>query len=149
MTGWRIGWMVIPDQMVRSVERLAQNLYISPTTISQYAALAAFEARDELEQHRATYAKNRELLLNALPDIGFKKILPADGAFYLYVDVSEFTDDSKAFTRKLLDEAGVAITPGLDFDERRGHRYVRLSYAGTTADMGEASKRLGTWIQKL
>ena len=148
MTGWRIGWMVVPDQMVRAVERLAQNLYISPTTISQYAALAAFEAREELEQHREVYAKNRELLLDALPDIGFKNILPADGAFYLYADVADFTNDSKSFARRLLDEAGVAITPGLDFDERRGNQFVRFSYAGTTSDMEAAVKRLRSWFQK-
>ncbi|MDX2157159.1 MAG: aminotransferase class I/II-fold pyridoxal phosphate-dependent enzyme [Hyphomicrobiaceae bacterium] len=145
MTGWRVGWMVVPPGLVRTVERLAQNLYISPPAISQVAALGAFDGLDELERNRKVYAANRALLLAELPKAGLGEIVPADGAFYLYVDVSRFTDDSLAFTRLMLDEAGVAATPGVDFDEGRGRRFVRFSYAGSTEDMAEAARRLQRW----
>jgi aspartate/methionine/tyrosine aminotransferase len=145
MTGWRIGWLVVPPALVRPIERLAQNLYISPPTVAQVAALGAFDGMDELEANRRVYAENRELLLAELPRIGLDRIVPADGAFYLYVDVGEFTSDSLAFTKKMLAEIGVAATPGVDFDAKRGSRYVRFCYAGTTADMAEAARRLRGW----
>jgi aspartate/methionine/tyrosine aminotransferase len=142
MTGWRVGWMVVPPALVRTVERLAQNLYISPPAVSQVAALGAFDGLDELEDNRRVYQANRELLLAELPKAGLGEIVPADGAFYLYVDVSRYTDDSLAFAKEMLDEAGVAATPGIDFDPGRGRRFVRFSYAGSTADMAEAARRL-------
>lgn len=145
MTGWRVGWMIVPERLVRPIERLAQNLYIAPPAISQVAALAAFEARDELEANIAVYRRNRALLLDALPRCGFTSIVPADGAFYLYCDVSHWTDDSLAFAGEMLDAIGVAVTPGLDFDPHRGRHFIRFSYAGATADMEEAVRRLSAW----
>jgi aspartate/methionine/tyrosine aminotransferase len=127
------------------VERLAQNLYISPPAISQVAALAAFDGIDELEANRQVYAKNRALLLEELPKAGFKSFAPADGAFYLYCDVSEMTNDALAFAKAMLEEAGVAATPGTDFDSQRGQRYLRFCYARSTADMAEAAKRIQRW----
>jgi aspartate/methionine/tyrosine aminotransferase len=146
MTGWRIGWMIVPERLLRPIECLAQNLYISPPTLSQIAAIAAFDAVDELEGVRATYAVNRDLLLNELPAMGLTDFAPADGAFYLYADVSRFSNDSFAFARTLLDRAGVAVTPGADFDPHRGHRYVRMSFAGTTGEMREACRRLKAFL---
>lgn len=145
MTGWRVGWMVLPEALVRPAERLAQNLYISPPTISQVAALAAFEAEEELEANKAVYVANRELLLDALPGLGLTRLLPADGAFYIYADVSDWTDDSHALAGRLLREAGVAVTPGVDFDAGRGRGFWRLSYAGSTEAMGEAVRRVRAW----
>ncbi|MBN9022364.1 MAG: aminotransferase class I/II-fold pyridoxal phosphate-dependent enzyme [Rhizobiales bacterium] len=145
MTGWRVGWMVVPEGLVRTVERLAQNLYISPPAVSQVAALGAFDGLDELEANKRVYAANRALLLAELPKAGLGEIVPADGAFYLYVDVSRFTDDSLAFAKLMLDEAGVAATPGVDFDEERGRRFIRFSYAGATEQMAEAARRLQGW----
>jgi aspartate/methionine/tyrosine aminotransferase len=145
MTGWRIGWLVVPPVLVRPIERLAQNLYISPPTVAQVAALGAFDGMDELEENRRVYAENRALLLAELPRIGLDRIVPADGAFYLYADVGNFTSDSLAFTKEMLAEIGVAATPGVDFDAERGSRYVRFCYAGATADMAEAARRLSGW----
>jgi aspartate/methionine/tyrosine aminotransferase len=145
MTGWRIGWMIVPSGLVRTIERLAQNLYICAPAIAQAAALAAFDATDELEANRAVYRANRDLLLTELPKAGLTEIVPADGAFYLYVDVSRFTDDSRAFTQAMLEETGIAATPGIDFDEARGGRFVRFSYSGTTDAMAEAARRLRQW----
>ncbi len=145
MTGWRIGWLVVPPELVRPIERLAQNLYISPPAVAQVAALGAFDASAELEANKAVYAQNRALLLSELPKAGLGHILPADGAFYLYVDISEFGGDSVAFTRAMLAEIGIAATPGVDFDAARGDRYVRFCYAGCTADMAEAARRLQGW----
>ncbi|MFO1169801.1 MAG: aminotransferase class I/II-fold pyridoxal phosphate-dependent enzyme [Hyphomicrobiaceae bacterium] len=145
MTGWRVGWMVLPEALVRSVERLTQNLYISPTTISQIAAAAAFDAEEELEGYKEVYINNRELLLDALPGLGLKRLLPADGAFYIYADVSDWTDDAHALAGRLLSEAGVAVTPGVDFDAACGRHFWRLSYAGSTAAMEEAVRRIGRW----
>jgi aspartate/methionine/tyrosine aminotransferase len=147
MTGWRIGWMVLPEELVRPVERLAQNLYISPPDISQRAAIAAFDARAELEAVKAGYAANRALLLERLPAIGFDDNLPVDGAFYVYASVRRFSNDSVEFTRRMLAEAGVAATPGPDFDRARGHSWVRFSFAGTEADMAEAADRLERWLK--
>jgi aspartate/methionine/tyrosine aminotransferase len=145
MTGWRIGWLVVPPALVRPIERLAQNLYISPPAVAQVAALGAFDSIDELEANRRVYAENRALLLDEFPKAGLGRMAPADGAFYLYVDVSEFTDDSLAFTKDMLAEIGIAATPGIDFDAERGQHYVRFCYAGTTADMAEAARRLKGW----
>ena len=145
MTGWRVGWMVVPDALVRTVERLAQNLYISPPAVSQVAALGAFDGIDELEANKKVYAANRDLLLQALPKAGLTEIVPADGAFYLYADVGAYTNDSLAFAKRMLDETGVAATPGVDFDAGRGSRFLRFSYAGATDDMAEAAARLQSW----
>ena len=145
MTGWRVGWMVVPERLVRPIERLAQNLYISPPAPAQVAALGAFDGRDELEANRRVYEASRALLLAELPKAGLTEIVPADGAFYLYVDVGAFTDDSLAFAKLMLDETGVAATPGVDFDAERGRRFLRFSYAGATADMAQAACRLQAW----
>jgi aspartate/methionine/tyrosine aminotransferase len=145
MTGWRIGWMVVPPTLVRIVERLAQNFYISPPAIAQAAALGAFDGIEELEANRRVYEANRALLLEELPKAGFKSFAQADGAFYLYCDVGDMTNDALAFAKSMLEETGVAATPGVDFDAARGHRYLRFCYAGTTADMAEAARRLQRW----
>jgi aspartate/methionine/tyrosine aminotransferase len=145
MTGWRVGWMVVPEAVVPAVERLTQNLYISAPAISQAAALGAFDGIDELEANKAVYAANRRILLDGLPRVGIEDLVPADGAFYLYADVSRFTNDSLAFAKAMLDEAGIAATPGLDFDSERGGRYIRFSYAGTEADMKNGLDRLANW----
>lgn len=148
MTGWRIGWLVVPQDLVRPMERLAQNLYISPPAISQVAALGAFEGLEELEAIKASYAANRAMLLNELPAAGLRSILPADGAFYLYADVGELTSDSAAFAKAMLRDIGVAITPGIDFDPVRGHRFVRLCYAGPHEAMRAAAVRIKSWLKR-
>lgn len=145
MTGWRVGWMIVPEHLVRAVERVAQNLYISAPAISQVAAIAALGAIEELEANRAVYAANRDLLLDELPKAGFRDFAPAGGAFYLYTDISHFGCSSGELAREILDKTGVAVTPGLDFDAARGAQYLRFSYAGTTARMAEAAKRLQSW----
>lgn len=145
MTGWRVGWMVVPEALVTNAERLAQNLFICAPAPSQLAALAAFDGKQELDRNRDVYAANRELLLSELPHVGFTDIVPADGAFYIYADVSKFTQDSLQFTSQMLDETGIAATSGVDFDEARGHGFVRFSYSGTTDDMREAVSRLAGW----
>ena len=145
MTGWRIGWMVVPERLVRPIERLAQNLYISPPAVAQVAALGAFDGLDELEANRAVYAANRDLLLTELPKAGFTSIVPADGAFYLYADITHLGGDSLAFAKRMLNETGVAATPGVDFDATRGANFLRFSYSGSTADMTEAASRLKAW----
>lgn len=142
MTGWRIGWMVAPPDLVRPIERLAQNLFIAPPSLSQHAAVAAFDAREELDANVARYAENRAILLEELPKAGFEDFAPPDGAFYLYADVRHLTNDSEAFCRAILAETGVAMTPGTDFDPERGRGFVRLSYAGSRRDMEEAARRL-------
>lgn len=145
MTGWRLGWMIIPDDMVRPVESLTQNLFISAPTLSQLAAVAAFDSVAELDGHVARYARNRELLLRELPRAGFDRIAPADGAFYLYADVSNLTDDSEALCHRLLEETGVAVTPGIDFDPARGRSYLRIAYARDEAHIAQAVERLLAW----
>ena len=147
MTGWRVGWMVLPEKLVRPVERIAQSLYISPPELSQVAALQALDGRDEMEVVRSGYAKNRALLLDRLPQLGFETILPIDGAFYAYADVSHRTNDSMEFAYRMLREAKVAATPGLDFDLARGHRFMRFSFAGNHATMVSALDRLETWLK--
>jgi aspartate/methionine/tyrosine aminotransferase len=142
MTGWRIGWMVVPEAQIRTIERLAQNMFICPPHASQIAALHALECIDELEANRAVYAENRRLMLEGLPKAGFTRIAPPDGAFYIYADVSDLTADSLALSRRILNEAGVAVTPGLDFDPVRGRQFLRFSYARSTADIIEGLARL-------
>lgn len=148
MTGWRVGWMVVPPGVARTMERLQQNLSISVPTLSQIAADAAFEGRAEMDAVKATYVENRRILTEGLPKAGLARFLPADGAFYLYADVSPFTDDSAAFARRLLDSAHVAATPGVDFDPFRGRQFVRFSYAGSGADMAEAVARIATFLAR-
>ena len=146
MTGWRIGWMVVPEAHVRIVERLAQNMFICAPHASQLAALASLGCIDELEANRAVYAENRRLMLEGLPKAGFDKIAPPDGAFYIYADVSDLTDDSRKFAADILDRAGVAVTPGLDFDPHRGMQTLRFSYARSTADIREGLSRLAAFM---
>ncbi|MEM9139118.1 MAG: aminotransferase class I/II-fold pyridoxal phosphate-dependent enzyme [Pseudomonadota bacterium] len=142
MTGWRIGWMVVPEHMIRTFENLAQNLFICPPHVSQIAALGALESLDELEALKTVYAANRARLLEALPGFGFSDIAPADGAFYIYADVSRLSNDSREFCKRLLHEAGVAATPGLDFDPVRGHRTMRFSFARGESEITEGIRRI-------
>jgi len=148
MTGWRLGWMLVPPDLARSVECLAQNFYISPPALSQLAGIAAFRCRAELDAHVARYRANRDLLIATMRKAGLSRFAPADGAFYLYVDVSALTRDSEAFCRKMLAETGVATTPGRDFDPIRGSDWLRLSFAGSTEDIAEAASRLANWLPK-
>jgi aspartate/methionine/tyrosine aminotransferase len=145
MTGWRVGWMVLPADLVRPVECLAQNLFISAPHIAQIAAEAAMDCTDELQANVARYRRARDHLLGALPAAGFPRLSPAEGAFYLYADVGDRTRDSRAFCARMLAETGVATSPGVDFDRTRGHRFVRFSYCGPEADMAEAAARLARW----
>lgn len=145
MTGWRIGWMVVPSSLLRAVECLAQNLFISPPSLSQHAALAAFDCREDLDANVARYAANRALLLQELPKAGFDRFAPADGAFYLYADIGHLTNDSTEFCRRMLREIGVACTPGIDFDPARGRTTLRFSFAGDTATIDAAARRLHAW----
>ena len=147
MTGWRIGWMVLPDHLVDPVERLAQNLFISPSAIGQHAALAAFEDEEQLHTRIAGYRRNREHILSALSGAGINRFAPADGAFYVYADISDFSSSSPELCRQILEETGVAITPGLDFDQRHGNRFVRLSFAGDEQEVSKAASRLESWFK--
>ena len=146
MTGWRLGWMVVPEDHVRRIERLAQNMFICAPHVSQVAALAAMDCRDELDGHIATYAENRALLSAALEAAGLP-FAPPDGAFYIYADVSGITGDAGAFCAALLEEAGVAATPGYDFDAARGGRFVRFSYARSPEDIREGAARVVDFVQ--
>lgn len=146
MTGWRVGWMVVPETLVRSVETLQQNLSISVPTLSQLAAEAAFDGRVEMETIKRGYEDNRRILIEGFPKVGLTEFLPADGAFYLYADVSKFTDDSFAFAKDLLQNAHVAATPGIDFDPIHGKSFVRFSYARSTAETTEAVARITRWL---
>ena len=147
MTGWRIGWMVLPEALVRPIERIQQSLYISAPELSQIAAVEAFSASQELEAVKARYAANRETLARRLPELGFALAAPMDGAFYAFCDVSRLTNDSMEFARRMLSEAHVAATPGRDFDPLAGGRYMRFSYAGTHAEMIEATDRIEAWLR--
>ena len=147
MTGWRIGWMVAPDWMVRQVERLAQNFFICAPHISQVAALAAMDADEECEANLAVYRRNREVLLEELPKAGFDRLAPCEGAFYIYAETDRLAADSREFCDRMLAEAGVAATPGLDFDPQRGAGTVRFSFARSTEDMIEGARRLKTWLR--
>jgi aspartate/methionine/tyrosine aminotransferase len=148
MTGWRLGWMLVPPDLTRSVECLAQNFYISPPALSQLAAVAAFRCRAELDGHVARYRANRDLLIATVRKAGLSRFAPADGAFYLYVDVSSLTRDSVAFCGRMLAETGVAVTPGRDFDPIHGDDWMRLSFAGSAEDIAEAAALLGDWLPK-
>ncbi|MEX1034437.1 MAG: aminotransferase class I/II-fold pyridoxal phosphate-dependent enzyme [Sneathiella sp.] len=145
MTGWRLGWMVVPENMIGMIERIAQNLFISPPALSQYAAIAAFDDMAEMEANVKVYARNRDILLKELPKLGLDRLAAAEGAFYIYADVRDFTNDAVEFCRRMLRETGVATTPGLDFDPHRGNSYVRFSFAGSTATIEAAIERLKDW----
>jgi aspartate/methionine/tyrosine aminotransferase len=148
MTGWRIGWMVVPAEMVRPIERLQQNLAISVPTLSQVAAEAAFDGIAEMEAVKHGYEENRRILVEGLPGAGLDSFLPADGAFYLYADVSRFTNDSHDFAQRMLAEAHVAATPGVDFDPLNGNKFIRFCYAGSREDAQAAVERVGRWLGK-
>ncbi|WP_180980983.1 pyridoxal phosphate-dependent aminotransferase [Pseudovibrio exalbescens] len=145
MTGWRIGWMILPEELVRPAERIGQSLYISAPQLSQVAAMAAFDARDGLEAIKQVYAENRRVLLDGLAAAGFDEVLPVDGAFYAYVGVRKFTNDSLDYCRRMLEETGIAATPGADFDPVHGAGYIRFSFAGPTQDVQDAMERLKGW----
>ena len=146
MTGWRIGWMVVPEDHVRTIERLAQNMFICAPHVSQIAALAAFDCEEELQENLAIYRKNRALMMAGLPEAGFPRFAPPDGAFYVYADVSGLTSDSSAFCKEILEKAAVACTPGLDFDTSRGPGTLRFSYARSTEDIREGLLRLRSFM---
>lgn len=149
MTGWRIGWMVVPEDHIRTVERLAQNMFICPPHVAQVAALAAMGCSAELDANIDVYRANRDLMIAGLAQAGFARIAPPDGAFYVYADVSAFTGDSRAFAAEILEKAGVAVTPGLDFDPQRGHHTLRFSYARSTEDIKEGLRRLQAFMSDL
>ena len=146
MTGWRIGWLLVPDDLIDAVDRLAGNFTICPPVLSQVASVAAFEAYDELDANVARYAQNRDIIVDGLAAIGMDRLAPADGAFYVYADVSRWTDDTTAWSRRVLDETGVALVPGLDFDPLEGGRFVRMCFAGDAADLDRALSLLGDWL---
>ena len=148
MTGWRVGWMVVPEALVRTVERLQGNLAISVPTLAQVAATAAFDGKAEMDEVKHGYEVNRRILSDGLPKAGLDQFLPADGAFYLYVNISRFSDDSLDFAKCMLNEAGVAATPGIDFDPVDGRHFLRFCYAGSADEMREAVARIGTWLKK-
>jgi aspartate/methionine/tyrosine aminotransferase len=148
MTGWRVGWMVLPESLVRPVDRLAGNLAISVPTLAQIAAEAAFDGRDEMEAVKHGYEENRKILIEGLPKAGLDEFLPVDGAFYLYANIARFSDDSLDFAKRMLEEAGVAATPGIDFDPRDGRHFLRFCYAGSAAEMHEAVARIKDWLAK-
>jgi len=147
MTGWRVGWMVVPEILVRPIERLQQNLSISVPSLSQIAAEAAFDGAAEMESIKHGYQENRRILIEGLPKAGLDKFLPADGAFYLYADVSDFTSDSFEFAKQMLEQAKVAATPGLDFDPVHGRSFIRFSYARSAEEMREAVDRIAHWLK--
>ncbi|WP_313673806.1 pyridoxal phosphate-dependent aminotransferase [Mycolicibacterium sp.] len=150
MTGWRLGWLLVPEELRRAVDRLTGNFTICPPSLAQHAAVAAFtsEAIAETESHLQHYAVNRETLISGLRQLGITRLAPTDGAFYVYADVSDFTSDSLVFCENLLAETGLAIAPGVDFDTRRGGSYVRFSFAGPAGDIDEALRRLGPWLTR-
>ncbi|MFG1925166.1 pyridoxal phosphate-dependent aminotransferase [Cryptosporangium sp. NPDC048952] len=150
MTGWRLGWLLVPEALRRAVDRLTGNLTICPPALPQYAAVAAFtpESYAEADSHVERYARNRSLLLEGLPTLGIDRLAPADGAFYVFADVGHLTDDSMRFTYELLDETGVAVAPGIDFDPVEGHHFIRISFAGATTPIEEALNRLGPFVHK-
>ncbi|QUH05480.1 pyridoxal phosphate-dependent aminotransferase [Saccharopolyspora erythraea] len=150
MTGWRLGWMLVPPGLLRAVDSLTGNFTLCPPALSQYGALGAFtsEAYEEVNAHVQVYRTNRELLLAGLAELGITRVAPADGAFYVYADIGHLAEDSMAFCRRLLEDTGVAVVPGIDFDPVDGHRFVRMSFAGSTADISEALARLATWLRR-
>ena len=146
MTGWRVGWLVLPEYLVSPVERLAQNAFIAAASVSQHAALGAFESGEELEANLRRYAKNREILLEGLPLAGIDQLAPADGAFYIWAQVDHLCDDSQELAKIWLNDLGIAVTPGIDFDPANGHRFIRFSFAGSSEEALEAVNRLGQWV---
>ena len=148
MTGWRLGWAIAPPDLLSSMTRIGQNFTVSAPTLSQVAALAAFDCHAELQANVERYAVNRQVLKEGLPTAGLDRLAPADGAFYMYADVSDITDDSQSLCSTWLDELGIAATPGIDFDPTRGHRFVRFSFAGSTSEMEEAVRRLRGWAER-
>lgn len=146
MAGWRLGWLVVPDRYLAAARARIGNLFLSPPSLSQHAALAAFDSTDELEAHVATYRRNRELLLDALPRLGLDTIAPPDGAFYLYISVAHLTDDCVEFCRRMLKATGIAVAPGIDFDPQGGRQFIRLSFAVSSDLVVEAIERLGAWL---
>ena len=148
MTGWRVGWIVVPKEHVRIVERIQQNMFICASHASQILALGAFEGRNELENNLLTYKENRKKLLTALPELGLNKMAAPDGAFYLYIDISEFSSDSYDFAKKMLDIGGVAITPGIDFDPINGKSKIRISYARSTSEILNGIKRIKKFMDE-
>jgi len=148
MTGWRLGWLLVPDELLEAVDTLAGNYAICPPTLSQIAGVAAFDAYDELDANVARYRSNRALVLDALPSIGLTRFAPADGAFYVYADVSDFTDDSLPWVRRVLAECGVALAPGLDFDTANGSKFARMSFAGEASEIEQALATLGTYLSR-
>ncbi|TWG92250.1 aspartate/methionine/tyrosine aminotransferase [Luteimonas sp. J16] len=146
MVDWRLGWLLVPPGLVDTARAHAGNLFLTPPSPSQQAALVAMDCTDELEAHRATYARNRALLLDALPALGLERIAPPDGAFYLWADVGHLTSDSLGFCTRMLEQTGVALAPGVDFDPVDGHRYIRFSFAPATAHVEEALRRLAPWF---
>ena len=146
MTGWRLGWLLMPDDLADRIEKLVQNLFIAAPTPNQMGAIHAFAAKDELQAHLSRYATNRDILLSGLSPLLLGNHAPCDGAFYLYVDISALSDDSLAFSKALLEREGVATTSGVDFDQEQGHLHLRLSFAGSTDDMHEAVKRINRFV---
>ena len=146
MTGWRLGWLLVPDELIDAVDKLAGNFALCPPTLSQHAAVRAFECYDELDANVARYKANRDLLINGLAEIGIDRIAPADGAFYVYADVSRWTDDSLAWGARLLEETGVAVAPGIDFDKVNGGKFIRLCFAGDARILTTGIELLGEWL---
>lgn len=147
MAGWRLGWLVVPRELIPAARARMGNLFLTPPVLAQRAGLIAFDCRDELEGHLRTYARNRDLLLDALPAMGLRQIAPPDGAFYIYADISHLTEDSIGFCERLLRETGVATAPGLDFDPVEGHRFIRFSFAVSTVLIEEAIGRMIPWFE--
>ena len=148
MAGWRLGWLVVPRDQIDAARARMGNLFLTPPSLAQHAGLVAFDEKDELGGHVATYRRNRELLLRALPPMGLRRIAPPDGAFYIYADIGHLTDDSLAFCTRLLEETAVATAPGVDFDPVDGHRFMRLSFAVSTDRIEEACRRLAPWFEQ-
>ncbi len=148
MAGWRLGWVVVPPEAIPAARARMGNLFLTPPALAQHAALTAFDCREELDSHVGTYARNRDLLLDALPRFGLRRIAPPDGAFYIYADIGHLTDDSLAFCEALLRETGVATAPGLDFDPVDGRRFIRFSFAVSSALIEEAIARMAPWFER-
>jgi len=149
MPGWRLGWLVVPPDAVDAARARMGNLFLTPPVIAQRAGLVAFDCNEELEGHRQTYARNRALMLEALPALGLSEVAPPDGAFYLYADIAHLTDDSLAFCTALLRDTGVCTAPGVDFDPVEGHHFIRFSFAVSTAEVGEAIARMVPWFAQM
>lgn len=148
MAGWRLGWMVVPDDRIEAVRALIGNLFLTPPSLAQHAGLAAFDCTEELAGHIDTYRRNRDLMLEALPKLGLNRIAPPDGAFYIYADIGHLTDDSLSFCKRLLEDTGIATAPGMDFDPVNGNRFIRFSFAVSTAEVEEAISRLIPWFAR-